>query len=56
MTFADPRKLRKRQIAALEHDLANATTDDERAQLTEQLKELKRFQWSRLLGPLAPRR
>jgi hypothetical protein len=56
MTFADPRKLRAQQIAALEADLAAATADDERERIKAQLKELKRFRWSRLLGPFAPRR
>jgi hypothetical protein len=52
VTFADGAPLRKKQIAALEDDLARATTDDERARIDEQLRELKRFRWSRLLWPL----
>ena len=56
MTFADPRKLRAQQIAALRADLEAATTDEERERIAAQLKELTRFRWSRLLGPFAPRR
>jgi hypothetical protein len=49
MTFADPRHLRAKQIAALEEQIARAETDEERARLTAELRELKRWRWSRLL-------
>jgi hypothetical protein len=52
VTFADGAPLRKKQIAALEEDLARTTTDEDRARIEEQLRELKRFRWSRLLWPL----
>jgi hypothetical protein len=51
MTFADPRELRRRQIAALQEDLAHATSEEERARIAAQLHELKRFRWTRLFYP-----
>lgn len=52
MTFADGASLRKKQIAALEEDRERAATDEERARIDEQLRDLKRFRWSRLLWPV----
>jgi hypothetical protein len=49
MTFADPREVRAKQLAALEEDFARATTDEERERIRAQIHELKRWRWSRLL-------
>lgn len=56
MTFADGRVLRKKRIAALEEQLAQAGTDEEREALTSQIRELKRWRWSRLLWPFTGQR
>lgn len=54
MTFVDPRELRKRKIAALEQDLARASSDEERARIEAEIRELKRFRLRRLLWPGGP--
>lgn len=54
MTFADPRELRRKKIAALEQDLARAESDEERARIQAELRELKRFRLRRLLWPGGP--
>jgi hypothetical protein len=51
MTFADPRELRRRKIAALRTDLSEATTDEDRARIQAELHELTRFRLGRLLWP-----
>ena len=54
MTFADPSELRRRQIEVLRAELAHATTDEERARLQAQLRELTRFRLRRYLWPNGP--
>jgi hypothetical protein len=54
MTFADPHELRRRKIAALREQLAQATSDDERARLDAELRELTRFRLRRYLWPGGP--
>jgi hypothetical protein len=54
VTFADPRELRKREIAAVEDALARARSDEERAPLEARLRELKKFRLRRLLWPGGP--
>jgi hypothetical protein len=54
MTFADPRELRRRKIAALRHDLAHAATADERARIEAELKDLTRVRLLRWLWPGGP--
>jgi hypothetical protein len=54
MTFADPHELRRRKIAALRAELANATTDEERARINAELRELTRFRLLRFMWPSGP--
>ena len=54
MTFVDARELRRRKIAALEADLSRADSDEERARIEAELRELKRFRLRRLLWPGGP--
>jgi hypothetical protein len=54
MTFADPRELRRRKIAALRAQLANATTDEDRARINAELHELTRFRLLRFMWPSGP--
>jgi hypothetical protein len=54
MTFADPRELRKRKIAALREALTRAQTDDERATIQAELHELTKFRLRHWLWPGGP--
>jgi hypothetical protein len=54
MTFADPRELRRRKIESLRAELAQATTDEDRARLEAELRELTRFRLRRYLWPSGP--
>jgi hypothetical protein len=54
MTFADPRELRQRRIAALRQDLARAATDEERSRIETELRDLTRFRLRRYLWPSGP--
>jgi hypothetical protein len=56
VSFADPRRLRRQQIDALREDLERAETDQERERLRAELRELKKFRWSRLLFPFTGQR
>lgn len=54
MTFVDPRELRRRKIASLRDARERAGTDEERAAIEVELRELTRFRWRRLLWPNGP--
>ena len=54
MTFVDPRELRRKKVAELRDALARAETDDERAQVEAELRQLTKFRWSRVLWPNGP--
>jgi hypothetical protein len=54
MTFADPRELRRRKIELLRSELAHASTDEERARIEAELRELTRFRLRRYLWPSGP--
>jgi hypothetical protein len=54
MTFVDPRELRRRKVAELRAALDRAETDDERARIEGELRELSRFRWRRLVWPNGP--
>jgi hypothetical protein len=56
VSFVDPRRLRRQQLDALREDLERAETDEERERLRGEIRELTRFRWSRVLGPLIGRR
>ena len=54
MTFADPRELRRKRVAHLRDALTHAQTDEERARIEQELRELTRFRWLRVLWPNGP--
>jgi hypothetical protein len=54
MTFADPHELRRKKVAALRDELTRAGTDEERARLEAEIRDLTRFRWLRVLWPNSP--